>query len=122
MPGSASRGSVSLTVADNGRGFSDTAENGHGLKGLRERASLLRGSLAAGTGPWHWKAPLRWWGEACNGEETLRLTREHRPDVVLMDLRMPGMEGIEATRHIRRTWPDVRVLVLTTFDLEEELF
>jgi two-component system, NarL family, response regulator LiaR len=53
-------------------------------------------------------------GEASNGEETLRLARHLEPDVVLMDLLMPVMDGIEATREIRRELPEVEVLALTT--------
>jgi DNA-binding NarL/FixJ family response regulator len=60
--------------------------------------------------------------QAANGEEALRLTALHQPQVVLMDLRMPVLSGIEATRQIRASHPGVRVLVLTTFDEEEEVF
>lgn len=60
--------------------------------------------------------------EAANGEEALRLTAEHQPQVVLMDLRMPVMNGVEVTRRIRAAHPETRVLVLTTFDEEEDVF
>lgn len=60
--------------------------------------------------------------EAADGHEALLLTLEHRPQVVLMDLRMPVMCGVEATRRIRATLPDVYVLVLTSFDHEEDVF
>ncbi|WP_405975843.1 response regulator transcription factor [Streptomyces sp. NBC_00988] len=58
-------------------------------------------------------------GEATHGGEAVRLTAELRPDVVLMDVRMPGMDGIEATRRIVQSGGRSRVLVLTTFDLDE---
>jgi DNA-binding NarL/FixJ family response regulator len=60
--------------------------------------------------------------EAGDGAEAVELTRRHAPDVVLMDIRMPGTDGIEATRRITAAHPDVRVLVLTTFDLDEYAF
>ncbi|MFB7476948.1 response regulator [Kitasatospora sp. NPDC056184] len=61
-------------------------------------------------------------GEAADGAEAVRLARELRPDVVLMDVRMPGTDGIEATRGIVRASPRSRVLILTTFDLDEYAF
>ncbi|MEU2427437.1 response regulator transcription factor [Streptomyces sp. NPDC007851] len=58
-------------------------------------------------------------GEAAHGTEAVRMAAELRPDVVLMDVRMPGMDGIEATRRITAAGDRSRVLVLTTFDLDE---
>lgn len=54
--------------------------------------------------------------EAGDGAEAIRCAEEHRPDVVVMDLRMPGIDGVEATRRIRSALPEVAVLVLTMFD------
>ena len=61
-------------------------------------------------------------GQASTGEEAVHLTEQLTPDVVLMDVRMPGMDGIEATRRIVRSTPGSRVLILTTFDLDEFAF
>lgn len=61
-------------------------------------------------------------GEAANGEEAVRLCAELRPDVALMDLRMPVLDGIAATARLQSEQPDVRVLALTTFDDDEDVF
>ncbi len=61
-------------------------------------------------------------GEAADGGAAVRLTRELHPDVVLMDVRMPGTDGIDATRRIVAEFPAARVLVLTTYDLDEYAF
>ena len=60
-------------------------------------------------------------GEAVNGREAIELARAHRPQVMLMDIRMPQVDGIEATRHIAAdpALDDVRVLILTTFETDE---
>ncbi|MFJ1752986.1 response regulator [Kitasatospora sp. NPDC088134] len=61
-------------------------------------------------------------GGAADGAEAVRLARELRPDVILMDVRMPGTDGIEATRRIVAERPRSRVLILTTFDLDAYAF
>ncbi len=58
-------------------------------------------------------------GEAANGEEALALVHRLQPDVVLMDLQMPVMDGVEATRRIRAEAPDTKVIILTTFKDED---
>ena len=61
-------------------------------------------------------------GTACDGAEAVDLAHDTRPDVVLMDLRMPEMEGAEATRRIRSSLPETQILVLTTYADDESLF
>ncbi len=61
-------------------------------------------------------------GEAENGQEALRMALLHNPQVVLMDLRMPVMDGMTATRRLKESLPSCRVLVLTTFDDDEDIF
>jgi len=63
-------------------------------------------------------------GEAADGEQAIALTVEHRPDVVLMDIRMPGMDGLEASRRILAdpALEGVRIVILTTFEADEYIF
>ena len=60
--------------------------------------------------------------EAANGQEAVELFREHKPDIALMDLRMPVMGGVEATIAIREEFPQARVIVLTTYDGDENIY
>ncbi len=61
-------------------------------------------------------------GEASNGSEAVALARRLQPDVILMDLHMPDLNGIEATRHILRTSPHIAILVLTMYDDDGSVF
>jgi len=61
-------------------------------------------------------------GEAADGREALALAAQQRPHVILMDVRMPGMDGVQATRELTATGNTARVLILTTFDLDEYAF
>lgn len=61
-------------------------------------------------------------GEAANGQELMALLEARTPDVILMDIRMPVMNGIEATKAVKASYPDVKVIILTTFDEDEYIF
>ena len=58
-------------------------------------------------------------GEASNGREALELVKTHKPDVVLMDITMPGLNGLEAAARMAKEFPDVRVIILSMHDNEE---
>ncbi len=58
-------------------------------------------------------------GEASDGADAVRLAGELKPEVVLMDLRMPGMGGLEAIAQIRSEWPEIAIVILTTYDEDE---
>ncbi|HFC12178.1 MAG TPA: response regulator transcription factor [Anaerolineae bacterium] len=60
--------------------------------------------------------------EAENGTEAIALAREHAPDVILMDLIMPGMDGVEATRQVKKVSPRSQVIVLTSYHQDEHIF
>ena len=61
-------------------------------------------------------------GMAKNGREAIELVRSEKPDVVLMDIRMPEVDGVECTRLIKSAYPNIKVIVLTTFDDDEYVF
>jgi DNA-binding NarL/FixJ family response regulator len=60
--------------------------------------------------------------EAANGRQAIELFRQHRPDITLMDLRLPELGGVEATKAIRQIAPTARIIVLTTFDGDEDIY
>jgi two-component system NarL family response regulator len=60
--------------------------------------------------------------EAGDGRQVLDLFRRNRPDVVLMDLRLPGYSGVEATIALRKEFPDCRIIVITTYDCDEDIY
>ena len=81
--------------------------------------TLLRGSLAKLIGMWRKDAVIV---EASNGQEALEQARRLHPQIILMDIRMPGCSGIEATRLIKAELPDTKIIMLTVSDAEEDLF
>jgi two-component system NarL family response regulator len=68
------------------------------------------------------RADMQVVAEAENGARAVELARQHKPDVILMDLRMPQMSGVEALARIRAEQPEARVIVLTTFDGDEDIY
>src|SRR5580765_5953216 len=83
---------------------------------LADDDSLLRAGLAVVLGT---ASDLTVVGQAADGLEAVALCQTHSPDVVLMDVRMPGIDGIEATRRITAVHPETKVLVLTTFQHDD---
>jgi DNA-binding NarL/FixJ family response regulator len=86
---------------------------------IADDQTLLRGSVRLLLDS---QADLTVVGEAGTGNEAVALTARESPDVVLMDIRMPELDGLAATRIIAQQHPGVRVLVLTTFDLDEYVY
>jgi two-component system NarL family response regulator len=68
------------------------------------------------------EAGLQVVAQAANGRQAVELWNEHRPDVTLMDLQMPLLNGVEAIREIKAAHPDARIIVLTTFDGDEDIY
>jgi DNA-binding NarL/FixJ family response regulator len=65
---------------------------------------------------------LRVTGEASDGKTAVKLALQSRPDIILMDGQMPQMNGVEATAASCQSWPDARVIILTTFDRDDYVF
>ncbi len=80
---------------------------------------IMREGLAAVIGT---QSDMTIVAEAENGRAAIEQFRRHRPDVVLMDLRLPGMGGVEATACIRREFPAARIVVLTTYEGDEDIY
>lgn len=68
------------------------------------------------------KGELEVTGTAGDGAQVLMRVREQHPDVILMDIRMPNMDGVVCTREIKRQYPDIKIIILTTFDDDEYVF
>jgi DNA-binding NarL/FixJ family response regulator len=68
------------------------------------------------------ESDIRLVAEASNGREAIEQFRQHRPEVTLMDLRMPEMDGIEASRQILREFPDANIIALTSYDGDQEIY
>ena len=86
---------------------------------IADDQELIRESLSIVLGT---NADMEFTGLAGNGRELLELVKKNPPDVVLMDVRMPELDGVEATRAVKEQWPNVRIIILTTFDDDEYVF
>ena len=70
----------------------------------------------------HLQADFKVVAEAKDGKEAIALHKQHQPDITLMDLRMPNMEGADAIAQIRTDTPDARIIILTTYDTDEDIY
>lgn len=87
--------------------------------GIAEDNANLRRSLTNNLGLFE-EVELLFIG--ANGIEVLKLLEEHQPDLILMDINMPGMNGIEATKEVKAKYPEVKVMMLTVFDEDDKIF
>ena len=109
---------MSTTDTNDARRTAAAAVTRHARVLVADDHSLLRTGVANIINQ---EADLEVVAEAANGREAIDAFLLHRPDVVLMDLRMPEMEGVEAVRRIREIDPHARVVVLTTYDADEDI-
>lgn len=86
---------------------------------IAEDHALVREGLVAIL---NWSGDITVVAEAENGEQAIEHYRAHQPDVTLMDLRLPKLKGVEATTQIRAEFPTARILILTTYDTDEDIF
>ncbi len=80
---------------------------------------MIRTGLAATIGP---EPDMTVVGEAANGEQGLEVFRRHQPDITLIDLKMPGMGGVETIRAIREEFPSAKIIVLSTYQGDEDIY
>jgi DNA-binding NarL/FixJ family response regulator len=99
------KGHIRLLIAD------DAARSRDGLRALLDTLRLMRWPDARPEYP----REVEVVGEAADGREAVQMVERYRPDVVLMDARMPVMDGLEATRLIKNKWPEVKLVVLTMY-------
>ena len=101
--------SVRVLIAD------DNVRSRNGLRALLGTARLTPAVVNGGDVHHENRFEVEVVGEAVNGREAVRQVTECRPDVVLMDVRMPVMDGLDATRLIKNRWPEVKVIALTMY-------
>lgn len=86
---------------------------------IADDQELIRESLAIVMGA---NPDMEITGMAADGQQVLEEISKEKPDVILMDIRMPGMDGVECTRQVKEKYPDISIIVLTTFDDDEYVY